>query len=219
MPTPGFPAGTLSVSGFPAWLDDLTEHFMLHVVRGLTPADALAGIGARPATFMSCALPGEQADVEAQLSLPVYGQCDAVLLAGQVGAWTFVYDGLGDTGEVEDPQQRYSFVPTAKILSADGREAASTYLSVNADTLLTYAVDGDLLLDMGEYVDPQGHDIPAGLGAAVESAGTFVTADEESHENDGPDMAVNIRVVCALAGLNLTQEGLRKIPLIGAPLG
>ena len=38
MPTPGFPAGTLGESGFPAWIDALcgeNTHFMLHVVRGL----------------------------------------------------------------------------------------------------------------------------------------------------------------------------------------
>jgi hypothetical protein len=224
VPTPGFPVGTLGDAGFPAWVDALAgedAHCTVHVVRGLAPAGALAAIGARPATFMTCVPPGGQAGGQTSPPRAVFGQpgCEAVLLAGQVGAWTFVYDGLGDTASGEDPQRRGSFVSMAEILSAGGREAASGTFSINADTSLFYAVDGDLLLHAVEEVDPHGDDIPAGLRAAVEAAGKFESADNEAGAYDGPDAAVNMRVACALAGLNLTLEDLRGIPLIGAPLG
>ena len=83
MPTPGFPAGTLSETGFPAWIDALQDedaHYTVHVVRSLAPADALEAIGARPATFLTCVLPGGQASPQ-----PVFGQpgCEAILLAGR----------------------------------------------------------------------------------------------------------------------------------------
>jgi hypothetical protein len=221
VPTPGFPAGTLGESGLPAWLEALTDdedaYFTLHVVRGLAPTDALAAIGARPAMFMACVLPGEaQAGVEAQPPRQVFGDpgCEAVLLAGQVGAWTFVYDGFGDTESGEDPRQRGSFVSMAEILSAGDKEAATSSVSINAGARLVYAVDGDLLLHAVGEVDPERDDIPTGLRAAVESAGTFAAADD-----DRPDDAVSIRVACALARLNLTLEDLREVPLIGAPLG
>jgi hypothetical protein len=195
-------------------------NFTVHVVRGLAPAGALEAIGARPAMFMTCVLPSE-ADGQTSPPQAVFGQagCDAVLLAGQVGAWTFVYDGLGDTEYGEDPQVRGSFASMAEILSAGGREAASSTLSINADTSLCYAVDGDVLLHAVEEVDPERDDIPAGLQAAVEAAGRFESAEDENDEYDGPDAGVNMRVVCALAGLNLTLEDLRGIPLVGAPLG
>jgi hypothetical protein len=215
VPTPGFPAGTLGESGLPAWLDALTDdedaYFTFHVVRGLAPADALAAIGARPALFMACVLPGEGAEPPRQ----VFGdpECEAVLLAGQVGAWTFVHDAFGDTEAGEDPRRRRSFVSMAEILSAGGNEAATSSVSINAGARLMYAVDGDLLLHAVGEVDAEKDDVPTGLRAAVESAGTFAAAD------DRPDDAVSVRVACALAGLNLTLEDLREIPLIGAPLG
>jgi hypothetical protein len=223
VPTPGFPAGTLSDAGFPRWIDALEDEYAnstVHVVRGLPAAEALQVIGARPALFMTCVPPRGQADGQTSPPETVFGQpdCEAVLLAGQVGAWTFVYDSLGDTGYGEDPQRRGSFVSMAELLSAGGREAASSTFSINADTNLFYAVDGDLLLQAVEEIDPEGDDIPAGLQAAVEAAGKFESAGD-ADEYDGPDAAVNMRVVCALAGLHLTLEDLRGIPLIGAPLG
>jgi hypothetical protein len=222
VPTPGFPAGTLGAAGLPAWIDALEgeyPNYTVHVVRGLAPADALTAIGARAPLFMTCVLPGEQPD--GQTSPAVFGQpgCAAVLLAGQVGDWTFVYDSLGDTESGEDPRRRGSFLSMAEILSAGDREAASSTLSINADVSLWYAVDGELLLQAVEEVDPERDDIPAGLQGAVEAAGRFEPAGDEADEDDGPDLAVNMRVVCALAGLNLTLEDLYGIPLIGAPLG
>jgi hypothetical protein len=223
VPTPGFPPGTLT-EGFPAWIDAIEgeyAHYTVHVVRGLSPADALETFGARPASFMTCEPPGAPADGQTSPPQSVFGQrgCAAVLLAGQAGAWTFVYDGLGGTEVGEDPQRRGSFASMAEILSAGGREAASSTSTTNADINLFYAVDGDLLLHAVEEVDPETDDIPAGLRAAVEAAGTFECADSRDDEDDGPDPAVNIRVVCALAGLNLTLEELRGIQLIGASLG
>jgi hypothetical protein len=64
VPTPGFPPGTLT-EGFPAWIDAIEgeyAHYTVHVVRGLSPADALETFGARPASFMTCVLPGAPAD-------------------------------------------------------------------------------------------------------------------------------------------------------------
>lgn len=219
MPVPGFPAGTLSKLGFPVWIKALwgeDPHFMIHVVRGLTPAGALAAAGARPATFTPYVLPGGQSDGQPP---PVPGRPghDVVLLAGQVGPWTFLYDIRGDTGYREDSGQPSSGVTMAEILSAAGREAASGTFTVEAGTSLVYAVDGRLLLHAAQEVDPETDDIPAGLQAAVAAAGRFESAAD--FLLDGPDMAVNIRVVCALAGLALPLEDLHAIPLTGAPLG
>jgi hypothetical protein len=218
MPTPGFPAGTLDEDGFPIWITDLAvadPNHTVHVVRGPAPADALQMLGARPGVITSCQLPARRPDEHTSLPQAAIGSVSggAVLLAGQIGFWTFVYDDLGLTAHGEDPDGPVRFAPPARMLSADGREAATSTWTINADTFLAYAVDGDLLLDAAEDVDPAAQDIPARLQAAIDAAGTLGSGDGE------PDCGINLRVLCALAGLNLTLADLRQVPLLAAPLG
>ncbi len=217
MPTSGFPAGTLDEEGFPVWITDLAApdpNHTVHVVRGLAPADALQMLGARPAAITPCQLPASRPDDHLSLPQAAIGPASsgAVLLAGQIGFWTFVYDDLGLTAHGEDPGYPSRFAPPAKMLSADGREAATSTWTINADTFLAYAADGDLLLDVAENVDPAAEDIPAGLRAAIDAARTC-------GPGDGEDCGINMRVVCALAGLNRTLDDLRLIPLLATPFG
>jgi hypothetical protein len=219
MPTPAFPAGTLDDAGFPAWITGLAmeePNHTVHVVRDLAPADAMQVVGARPGMITSCQLPGQRPDGNTSLPGAAIGPTDSgsVLLAGQIGAWTFVYDDMGLTFAGEDPERANGFAPPAKMLSADGREAATSTFTVEGDTNLAYASDGDLLFFVVENVDPAGSDIPAKLRPAVQAAGTFESGDEE---DDYPDEGINMRVLCALAGLTITLDELRKIPLLVAP--
>ena len=67
-----------------------------------------------------------------------------MLLAGRIGIWTFIYDDSGLTSFGAD------FAPPAKVLSANGREAATSTYTINADTSLAYAVDGEVLFHIGD---------------------------------------------------------------------
>ena len=221
MRTSGFPGGTLDEDGFPVWITDLAApdpNHTVHVVRGLAPADALQMLGARPGVITPCQLPARRSDEHTSLPQAAIGPASggAVLLAGQIGSWTFVYDDLGLTAHGEDPEYPSRFAPPAKMLSARGRVAATSTWTINADTFLAYAVDGDLLLDVAEDVDPAAEDIPAGLRAAIDAAGTFGPGDGEDGELNCGN---NMRVLCALAGLSLTLDDLRQISLLAAPLG
>jgi hypothetical protein len=120
---------------------------------------------------------------------------------------------MGMTAFGEDPEDPARHAPPAKMLSASGREAA-TSTWINADTSLSYAVNGELLVNVFEDVDPAEDDIPASLQSAVEAAGHFGPGDGE---DDGLDCGINMRVLCALAGLNITLDELREIPLLAAP--
>lgn len=217
MSTPGFPAGTLDDEGFPAWITALESddpNHTVHVVRGLAPADALHLLGAQPDTIVSCQLPAQRPGGRDSLPRAVIGSTDsdAVLLAGQFGSWTFVYDDSGLSGWEQDGE----LAPSAKMLSADGREAATSTWTINADTMLDYAVDGDLQLSVAEDLDPAEDDIPAGLRGAVEAAGTFSDGDGEDRAEPDIDCGINMRVVCALAGLHVLLDDLRQIPLLAA---
>jgi hypothetical protein len=224
MPTPGFPAHTLNDEGDPIWIAELAdeaEHHLLHVVRGLEPADALAALGADPQLFRPCELPGDRTGKDVSLPAAALGVArggSAVLMAGRIGEWTFVYDDCAAT---------YDEGVTA-ALSADGRTAASSMMSINADASLTYAVDGveiawvnvdDLDLD----ADLPG--MPAELRAAFEAAGVVELEyeddadDEDEDEDDGPDYAITMRAACALAGLACTLDELRRIPLLATTFG
>jgi hypothetical protein len=217
MPTPGFPADTLDREGFPVWITGLADEYglgIVHVVRGLAPRDALQAVGARPGLIRPCQLPGQRPDGRTSLPRAAIGATDsAVLLAGQFGAWTLIYDDSGMTDSVEDYASPNGFAPTAKMMSADGREAATSSFNIEADRSLCYAADGEVLFETHWDVDPEQDDIPAGLRAAVEAAGKL------GSEGGDDDMAINMRVACALAGLNITLEDLRKIPLLAAELG
>jgi hypothetical protein len=186
----------------------------VHVVRDLAPADAMQILGARPDMITSCQLPSQRPDGNTSLPRAAIGPTDSgtVLLAGQMGAWTFIYDEGGLTSFGEDPEHAGGFAPPAKMLSAGGREAATSTFTIEGDTDLGHAIDGELLLHVVVNVDPARDDIPATLRPAVQAAGTF-----ESAEGNGLDEGINMRVLCALSGLNITVDDLRQIPLLAAP--
>lgn len=216
MPTPGFPEGTLDQAGFPVWITDLASeepNHTVHVVRGLAPVDAMQMLGARPAMITSCQLPSQRPDRNTSLPRAAIGPTDSgsVLLSGQIGAWTFVYDDMGLTSFGDDPDRAGGFAPPAKMLSAVGREAATSTFTIEGDTDLALAVGGELLVDVGENVDPAVDEIPARLRLAVQAAGKFESGDV------GLDEGINMRVLCALAELSVTLDDLREIPLLAAP--
>jgi hypothetical protein len=215
MATPGFPAGTLDEGGFPVWITGIGADETpgtVHVVRGLAPMDALQVVGARPGMIRPCRLPDSKPDQWTSLARAAIGAADGgVLLAGQVGAWTFVYDDVCLTAFAEGADGR--IVSPASLLSAGGREAATSSFNIEADRDLFYAADGAELFGTTWNVDPEEDDIPAGLRAAVAAAGEFAAGEDDL------DDGLNMRVVCALAGLSMTVENLRAISLLAAEFG
>ncbi|MFI0463486.1 MULTISPECIES: DUF6461 domain-containing protein [Saccharopolyspora] len=215
MPTPGFPPDTLDGEGIPIWITQLASddpNHAVHVVRDLEPADALEALGAKPRLFRPCELPGSKPDEWTSLPAAALGAepgAGATLLAGRIGAWTFVYDDAGYTVGDDD----------TTALSANGRVAATSMFSINADASLTYAVDGKELAwinvdDLDLEKDLPG--MPAELRAAFEAAGTV----EHDYLDPGePDYDICMRAICALAGLRCTVEDLRRIPLLATPFG
>ncbi|GAA5043416.1 hypothetical protein [Nocardia callitridis] len=210
MAVPGFSPDTLDDEGTPLWISGLADadpNHSVHVVRGLEPAAALATLGAKPRLFRPWELPDELT----WLSPGVVGiepDFSAILLAGQVGEWTFVYDNFGATTHDQTPD-----------LAADGRTAATSYLSINADASMTYCVDRAELawinvddLDLEQDLA----DMPDELRAAVGAAGTF---DVDYLEPGEPDYSICMRAVSALAGIRHTLNDLRRVPLLVTPFG
>ncbi|MFE5564850.1 DUF6461 domain-containing protein [Amycolatopsis japonica] len=217
MPTPGFPPGTLDSEGDPIWLTELASddpNHTLHVVQGLEPAEALEALGAKPRLFRPCVLPEVKPDEWTSLpraALALDSGDSAALLAGRIGAWTFVYDDAGHTLPHDD----------TILLSADGRTAASSLYTINADASLSYAVNGEQLahLNVDDLdLDEELPGLPAELRAAFEAAGVFEIEDEDLEPGEA-DYAICMRVVCALAGLTGTLDDLRRIPLTVTPFG
>jgi hypothetical protein len=213
VPTPGFPAGTLDEHGFPVWLDSLNSedgNYALHVARDLAATEAMLLLGVRPGMITPCQLAAHRPDRWTSLPRASIDPTDsgAVLLAGRIGAWTFVYDDGGFTTSDE-----HGDTP-AKLLSANRGEAASITEGDTLNPHFGYAADGVVLFEIDyEDIDAANQGIPAGLRPAVESAGIL----EPDVLEDGHDFAINARVVCALAGLQLTLNELRQIPLLVAP--
>lgn len=214
MSTPGFPPNTLDSQGTPIWLSELASdepHHTLHVARGLEPAQALEALGAEPRLFQPCELPSAKPDrwsslPGAALGIEPVPSAPAALLAGRIGAWTFVYDDSMFTGHDDTTS-----------LSANGRAAATSMFSINADTSLTYAVDGTQLAwidvdDLDLKKDLSG--MPDELRAAFQAAGTV---EHDSLKPGQPDADICMRAICALAGLSCTLEDLRRIPLLATP--
>ncbi|WP_247706380.1 hypothetical protein [Streptomyces liliiviolaceus] len=212
--TPGFPLNTLNSQGTPIWLSELASddpHHTLHVVRGLEPAQALEALGANPQLFQPCELPAAKPDRWSSLpgaALGIEPGTSAALLAGRIGAWTFVYDDSGFTDHDD-----------TMSLSADGRAAATSMFSINADASLTYTVDGTQLA----WIDVDDLDLkrdlpgmPDELRAAFRAAGTVA---HDYLKPGQPDYDICMRAICALAGLSCTVEDLRRIPLLVTPFG
>ncbi|MFD2420024.1 DUF6461 domain-containing protein [Amycolatopsis pigmentata] len=216
MPTPGFPPHTLDDDGCPIWITELANddpNHTLHVVRGLEPAAALEAVGAKPHLFQPCELPERKPDEWSSLPAAALGitpgDC-AALLAGRVGEWTFVYDDAGATAGDET---------VVLSLSEDGRTAATSTYTINADASLTYAVNGEQLawIDVDSLdLETDLADLPDELRAAFEAAGVV---EDEDLEPGQADYDITMRAICALAGLQTTLEDLRKLPLLGTPLG
>ncbi|MEV7326081.1 hypothetical protein [Streptomyces sp. NPDC093970] len=209
MPTPGFPPHTLDAEGLPVWIRDLASsigNHSLHVVRGLEPGRALEALGVLAGSVRPGELPAGRPDELTSLPAAALGADageGATLLAGRVGEWTFVYDDSG-----------YTFDGTAEALSGDGRTAVTTVHTVNGHADLTYAVDGEEV----ETIVPEDFDpaedlphLPAELRTAFEAAGV---AEWDDLEPGRPDTLVGMRAACALAGLALTLDDIRRLPLL-----
>lgn len=207
MAIPGFRAEALNEYGGPRWIDSLADedpNHLVHAVRGLSPAAAIELIGGRVVRELAPGeLPTERLDL---WSTPAHAAIGAermtdLLVAGRCGDWTFVYDTSGVTGFTKEQQ------PMATLLSADGRVAATSDWTINAKTSIAYAEDGELVFAVTEAYDPERDDenTPDQLRPAIEAAGRV---------QDGDDYEVNMRIVCALAGLTWTPEELRAEPLL-----
>ncbi|GHF57536.1 hypothetical protein FHX82_000184 [Amycolatopsis bartoniae] len=215
MPTPSFPPDTLDPEGTPLWIAELANddpNHALHVVRGLEPAEVLDALGVKPHLVRPCELPAEKPDEWTSLpgaALGVKPGTAAALVAGRVGEWTFVYDDSGHTVSDEE----------TVALSVGGRAAATSVFTINADTSLVYAVDGEEVANInGDNLD-LAEDLPGlppELRTAFEVAGTVELDYLEPGE---PDYDILMRAICALAGLTFTPDELRRLPLLGAILG
>jgi hypothetical protein len=214
MPTPGFPPNTLDNNGTPLWISELANddpNHCVHVVRGLEPTAALEALGAKPRWFKACELPDSRPDEWTSLPAAALGDDErgsAALLAGRIGEWTFVYDDSGATDH-----------SNTHALSAAGRVAATSMVSINADASLTYWADGHELA----WIDADSLDLeadltgmPEELRAAFVAAGTF---DLDDLDPGVPDYSIGMRAISALAGMRCTLDDLRRIPLVVTLLG
>jgi len=222
MPAPGFGPNTLGEDGCPVWIGELANddpNHLVHAVRGLEPADALALLGADPQSITACELPARRPDQWTSLPRAAISPLDplAVLLAGRTGDWTFIYDDLGLTLFFDQPGSPPPPPETAQVLSSNGEVAATAYYTVTGHAGFAYAVNGEVLAYVGDgevlpgSADPA-DDRLAGVSAAFESAGIFSTDSGEL------DDYASMRAICALAGLPRTMADLRQIPLLVAPL-
>jgi hypothetical protein len=182
----------------------------LYVVRGMEPAAALEVLGGEADLIRPCELPTGERDHNVSLPASVPANesgYDGTLLAGRIGAWTFVYDDVGLSDDGWRTQE----------LSAGGNPAASAAYSINAVARLDYSVDGRELFSVGRddlVLENALSVMPPELAVAFEDAGTF----ELDYLRPGePDFSIFARVVCALADLRCTLEDLRRIPLLSAP--
>ncbi|SEN88980.1 hypothetical protein [Actinacidiphila rubida] len=211
MVTPGFPRNTLDPDGLPVWIRGLAcedPHHSLHFAHNVEPVQALLALGAEAGSIRPCVLPDSKPNRYTSLPGAAFGGGTgdaATLLAGRVGPWTFVYDDLG-----------FTFDGAAEILSGAGRTAVSTMSSMNGHASLHYAVDGERVEEVvidDLRLEERLPRMPAELAAAFESAGI---ADWEDLGPGEVDSLLGMRAACALAGVVLTLDDLRAIPLLMA---
>jgi hypothetical protein len=131
-----------------------------------------------------------------------------LLVAGQRGDWTFVYDGAGVTGWTTGHAEM------ATVLSANGRAAGTSILTINADSSFCYAEDGEVIIRIdADDPKPSDDEVPDVLSTAIEAAGR-ADSDDEDDDEDFLDVDANMRIACALAGLTWTTEEFRAQPLL-----
>ena len=213
MTIPGFRTAALTKDGSPKWIDELTTadpNHLLHVVRGLAPADAVELVGGTVLRQLRPhELPAERPD-DGTIAHAAIGADPLMdlLVAGQRGDWTFVYDTEGITGWTLER------VEMAEVLSANGRAAGTSILTINDDSTLCYAEDGETIFSIDvDEPRPTGDEVPAVLRTAIEAAGR---ADSDDDDEDFLDVQANMRIACALAGLTWTPEEFRGQPLLVA---
>jgi hypothetical protein len=215
VPSSPWSSGTLDEYGCPVWIADLADtdpNHLVHVVRDLAPADALELLGADRQSIRPGELPAERPDEWTSLPRAAVTPLDpdSVLVAGRAGAWTFVYDDAGRTIALWHLPDRPPLGAT-EMLSIKGNVAATSNTDIDGHTGFTYAVDGRTLVWADGPLGTRQCDgnTPSELRAAVEAA------EISNHEDDH---GVNMRTICALAGLPSTSAELRRIPLLIAPL-
>ncbi len=198
-------------SDYPAWIRDLIPSqdltVALFVVRDLDPVQALQLVGAGTHPIQPVQLPVERpADPYSSRAHVAVGADpqDYALLATRVGDWTVVLDTSGMT-----------FGDEAIALSRKGHEAAACAVNLTLETHLTYAVSGDRRFSLADPVSVlKIEDLPPALRSAAEASGAYAPEAQRSVRG----ATENFSLICALAGLELTLEDLRRLPLFGTKL-
>jgi hypothetical protein len=202
---------TVDEEGCPRWITEIASenpNHLVHVVRDVEPARALALLGADPQSIRPCELPDERPDEWTSLAKAAIfpNAPETVLVAGRVEGWTFVYDDLGSTLFLWHLPERPPLNGT-ETLSAEGAVAATSHRDINGNSGFQYAVGGQTMVwaEALDEVRELGEEAPPEIQVAVGVAGA-----SESDEDHGG----NMRMICALAGLPFTMEELRRIPLL-----
>ncbi|WP_157117238.1 hypothetical protein [Nocardia vaccinii] len=214
MPELYFSPDQLDENGCPTWVtalagEEYDPNHLVHIVRDLDPADALALLGVDRQDIRPCELPARSPGDRASLARAAIEPLNptVVLIAGRVGEWTFIYDDLGETSCLWHLEQRPEAV---SALSTAGAAAAISSVAITGHINFGYAIDGETLFfhsrDESDLDDLA--EVPAEVRAAVEAAGTV-----GAEFDDGTTM----RIICALGGLPRTLAELREIPLLIAP--
>jgi hypothetical protein len=211
---PGFRTEALTEGAIPKWIDDLATadpNHLLHVVRGLAPADAVELVGGAVLRHLNPhELPVERPNDWSTTAHAAIGadQMKDLLVAGRRGDWTFVYDTAGVTEWTPERAEM------ATVLSASGRAAGTSIFTINADSSFCYAEDGEIIIDIdADDPKPTDDEVPDALRTAIEAAGR---ADSDDEDDDGEflDVDANMRIACALAGLTWTTGEFRAQPLL-----
>ncbi|AGL16182.1 DUF6461 domain-containing protein [Actinoplanes sp. N902-109] len=205
MNNPLFSADAVSLRGIPDWIDRLAwedPNHSLYVVRGLDPAEVIGIVGGEQVrTLAPGELPEDTADEWSGVvphALEAAGGGDLLRVAGRRGDWTFVYDTFGGMdGEL------------AKTLSKGGRAAAYVVNSISGISRVDCAEDGSGVYELDDSYDPDydQENVPELLRNAIDAAMAVDLEDPDW------DLGVNMRIVCALAGLTWTYEEFRQHPL------
>lgn len=222
MTAPEFPAGTLDSDGCPAWISELgagDPHQLVHLVRDLRPLDALEVLGAKLRHVRPCTLPRERADEHTSLPGTALGESDrsAVLLAGRIGGWTFVFDDAGMTSEVSDADGSL-VIPAVALSRVGGAALGLAHNFTGPSRGLVFAEHGaEVLWTNSDDLDTVAPEFEGRLKDAVEAAG-IVEQDYLDPDERDPDAV--IRMGCVLAGItSWTSADIRAAEPVMLPFG